>query len=88
MHLAAVARARDVEVSVVDTGVGIAPAHLTSIFEPFVRGHGHVQGTGLGLTIARGLVRAHNGEIRVRSEVGRGSVFSFTLPLAAVPATA
>ena len=78
-------------VSVADTGIGIAPSHLSKIFDRFFRADDpFVQespGTGLGLAITRSLVEMHGGEIWVESEVGAGSVFTFTLPLAeAVPA--
>jgi signal transduction histidine kinase len=71
-------------VSVVDTGCGIAPAHLTRVFERYWesaggRQHG-ARGTGLGLYISRGIVQAHGGKIWVESDVGKGSRFSFTVP--------
>jgi len=75
-----------VAVSVKDTGIGIPPEHLDAIFEKFhqVEGslHRSVSGTGLGLAITKGLVEAHQGKIWVESEVEKGSVFTFTLPLA------
>jgi signal transduction histidine kinase/GGDEF domain-containing protein len=75
-----------VAVSVKDTGMGIPPEHLDAIFEKFhqVEGslHRSVSGTGLGLAITKGLVEAHQGKIWVESEVEKGSVFTFTLPLA------
>lgn len=69
----------DVLTEVEDTGRGIAPAIITRLFEPFVT-HGKEHGTGLGLSICKRIVEDHGGEIRVRSEPGRGAVFSFTLP--------
>ena len=75
-----------VAVSVKDTGIGIPSEHLDAIFEKFhqVEGslHRSVSGTGLGLAITKGLVEAHQGKIWVESEVEKGSVFTFTLPLA------
>lgn len=70
-------------VSVADTGKGIPAKHIDSIFEPFhqVPDNGHVPGTGLGLTIARGIVNAHYGELTVASEEGGGTVFTVSLPL-------
>ncbi|WPB76269.1 HAMP domain-containing sensor histidine kinase [Archangium violaceum] len=64
-----------------DTGPGIPAEALPHLFEPFwqVEGTGK-KGTGLGLTISRGLVLAHGGSLEVESEQGQGSTFSFTLP--------
>jgi signal transduction histidine kinase len=77
------------EVRVADTGPGIPSEHLPLLFERFyrvdqarARGDG---GTGIGLAIARSIVEAHGGTIWARSEVGRGSVFGFDIPLAASP---
>jgi signal transduction histidine kinase len=74
------------QVAVIDTGPGIAPEHLPRLFERFYRadaarsrGDG---GTGIGLAIARSVVEAHGGHIRAESRVGRGSVFTFDLPVA------
>jgi signal transduction histidine kinase len=73
-----------VKVSVTDTGEGIPAEELPNIFERFYRTDRSraraTGGTGLGLTIARRLVEAHNGNIEVKSEQGKGSTFSFTLP--------
>jgi signal transduction histidine kinase len=73
-------------VSVRDEGIGIAPEDMTRIWERFYRVDNtntrRIGGTGLGLSIARSLVELHGGRIWVESEVDRGSVFSFTLPVA------
>jgi signal transduction histidine kinase len=73
-----------VEISVSDTGVGIAPEDQARIFEEFRQvgtDYAHkTEGTGLGLTLAKKFVELHGGKIWVTSEVGRGSTFSFTLP--------
>ncbi|MFY0563404.1 sensor histidine kinase [Archangium lansingense] len=68
-------------ISVRDTGPGIPAEALPHLFEPFwqVEGTGK-KGTGLGLTISRGIVMAHGGSLEVESEQGQGSTFSFTLP--------
>ena len=84
--VAAQARESEVELSVSDTGEGILPEHLPYIFERFYRADKSrsraTGGTGLGLAIARQLVEAHGGQIEVESEVGQGTVFTFTLPVA------
>ena len=70
--------------TVSDNGCGIAPEDLDTLFEPFVT---HKPGgTGLGLAIVRRVIRAHNGEIRVFSEPGKGSTFSVFLPVQQDPA--
>ncbi|KAE8560096.1 hybrid sensor histidine kinase/response regulator [Paenibacillus polymyxa] len=84
--ISAKTRNREMEISVKDTGPGIAPDYLLHIFEPFNRGanaedEGY-SGTGLGLGITRRLVELHGGHIRVESRLGKGSTFYFTLPLA------
>lgn len=65
---------------VADTGSGIAPAMLQSMFEPFVTTKGE-RGTGLGLWIVKGIVENHGGKLRVRSRLGYGTVFSIELPV-------
>src|ERR1700758_2698037 len=74
-------RPNSVEVSVADTGPGIAPEHHQEIFEDFVRVDRNTTGMGLGLAIAKRLVQAHRGKIWVESEVGGGSKFTFLLPM-------
>jgi signal transduction histidine kinase len=73
-----------VEISVTDTGIGIAPEDQAKIFEEFRQVGGDYahkkEGTGLGLTLAKKFVELHGGKIWVESEVGKGSTFSFTLP--------
>jgi signal transduction histidine kinase len=73
-----------VEISVSDTGIGIALQDQPRIFEEFRQvgsDYAHkIEGTGLGLTLAKKFVEMHGGRIWVTSEVGRGSTFSFTLP--------
>jgi signal transduction histidine kinase len=79
-------KADDVIVSVADTGEGISTADLPNIFERFYRVDKSrarsTGGSGLGLTIAKRLVEAHGGKIWAESEPGKGSTFSFTLPVA------
>ncbi len=74
-------RPNSIEVSVSDTGPGIAAEHHQEIFEDFVRVDRNTSGMGLGLAIAKRLVQAHRGKIWVHSESGRGSVFTFLLPV-------
>jgi len=73
-----------VEVSVRDTGVGIAPEDLEAVFEEFRQvgaSAAKQEGTGLGLALARKFIELHGGRIWVKSQVGAGSTFTFTLPL-------
>jgi two-component system NtrC family sensor kinase len=72
---------RDVLLDVEDTGSGIAPEHLTRIFDPGFTTKGVGVGTGLGLAICHQIVAAHGGTIGVTSRRGAGSVFSVRLPL-------
>jgi PAS domain S-box-containing protein len=74
-------------VHVIDQGMGIAQQHLPRIFDRFYLTETSEKGVGLGLYICKGLVEAMDGKIWVVSEVGQGSTFSFTLPLAAETAS-
>ena len=80
------AAASVVTVSVTDTGLGIPAADLPYVFDKFYRVKSKatrdIEGTGLGLAITRSVIEAHGGRIWVDSEEGKGSTFSFTLPLA------
>ncbi|HLL03018.1 MAG TPA: response regulator [Myxococcaceae bacterium] len=67
-------------VEVADTGPGIAPEHLSRVFQPFFTTKGMTTGTGLGLSISRDIVRRLGGDIEVRSERGVGTVFTVSLP--------
>ncbi|HXX92359.1 MAG TPA: ATP-binding protein [Planctomycetota bacterium] len=72
---------RTLRFEVADTGEGIAPEYRDRIFDKFFQVPGaKVGGSGLGLTIAKEIVKAHEGQIGVESEVGKGSTFWFTLP--------
>jgi len=74
-------RPNSVEVSVMDSGPGLAAEHHQEIFEDFVRVDRNTSGMGLGLAIAKRLVQAHRGKIWVESEPRRGSTFAFLLPM-------
>jgi two-component system phosphate regulon sensor histidine kinase PhoR len=81
----------EVQIGVTDHGIGIAQADRDRVFERFYkadRARVRGGGTGLGLSIARHIVEGHGGRIRVESEEGHGSVFSFTIPLAPADAGA
>lgn len=78
-------RGDELELAVVDTGTGIAPAERSLVFEAYrqVADAGRrVGGTGLGLATVKQLVELHGGKLSLESELGRGSVFRFTLPIA------
>jgi len=90
--LAARSRGEEVEIAVADTGVGIASEDQAAIFDSFYQVEDPMTrkstGTGLGLAIIRGLLAAHGATISVESEVGRGSRFSFRLPVVSARAVA
>lgn len=74
-----------VTISIEDSGIGISPDEQERIFESFSQAQGSAsrehEGTGLGLSVAKNLVELHKGQISVLSESGKGSTFSFTLPI-------
>ena len=76
---------QQVRISVSDTGVGIAPEDVARLFDKYEQARSRAtrgeKGTGLGLYITRQLLELHGSKIKVESEVGRGSTFSFTLPV-------
>ena len=72
------------EISVTDTGIGIAPEDHDAVFEEFRQvgeANKKAEGTGLGLALCRKFVELHGGRIWVKSEIGAGATFTFTLPL-------
>lgn len=84
IHISAESSGTEVSVSVADRGAGIDELEQALIFDKFYRGkdsRGSVQGTGMGLAIAKAVLDAHGGNLRVTSQLGQGSVFTFTLPL-------
>jgi two-component system, NtrC family, sensor histidine kinase KinB len=83
IRISAGPRGNYVAVSVFDTGSGIPQEYLPHIFDKFVQVPGaSTGGAGLGLAISRLIVEAHGGQISVQSELGHGSTFTFTLPVA------
>ncbi|HXZ32467.1 MAG TPA: DUF4118 domain-containing protein [Terriglobales bacterium] len=85
IHITGEVKGRMVMTSIADHGPGIDDFEQSLIFEKFYRGRDQrmqVQGTGMGLAIAKAIVEAHGGEIGVTSQLGRGSVFYFTVPVA------
>ena len=91
IHISAELQGNNLVVSIADHGPGIDDFEQAMIFEKFYRGKSQrisVQGTGMGLAIARAIVELHGGTIGLTSQLGRGSVFYFSLPaLATVPQT-
>ena len=88
IRITAEAVGNNVVISVADRGSGIEEIEQGIIFDKFYRGKDQrylVQGTGMGLPIAKALVEAHGGTISVTSQIGNGSVFSFTLPVDRTP---
>src|SRR5438093_3924993 len=67
-------------IEVADTGCGIAADVLPKIFDPFFTTKGQGEGTGLGLSVSLGIVQRHGGEIQVRSQIGKGTLFTVRLP--------
>lgn len=81
--LGAEAAGSEVRLSVADTGVGISPAHLPHVFDRYWQARSADRASaGLGLAIAKSIVEAHGGQIRVESTEGLGTLFSFTVPVA------
>jgi signal transduction histidine kinase len=84
IEVSALPRDGSVEVSVSDTGVGIAPQDHEAVFQEFRQvgtAEKKAEGTGLGLTLCRKFVELHGGRIWVKSELGVGSTFTFTIPV-------
>lgn len=82
--ISAEARGSMVACSVADRGVGIDPSEQPFVFDSLYKSQkqpGHVAGSGMGLAICRAIISAHNGDISVTSQMGQGSVFTFTLPI-------
>lgn len=76
------AKGNRVCIDVEDTGAGIPPENMSKIFEPFFTTKDVGKGTGLGLAVCYGIISEHGGRLTVRSNVGKGTTFSITLPIA------
>lgn len=89
MRHGAVCPVNSVVVSVTDTGMGIKPEEIDKLFNKFQQlassARSEKKGTGLGLVIVKGIIEAHEGQVGVYSEGGKGTTFYFTLPLPAKP---
>jgi signal transduction histidine kinase len=77
---AAATSAKQVAIAVIDQGCGIAPEHMNTVFDPFFTTKKRGEGTGLGLTIAAGIVRDHAGKINLTSEPGAGTTVTVLWP--------
>lgn len=86
ISVAAKAKDSNMQIDISDTGVGIPAKDLPYIFDEFYRSetaiNENIKGSGLGLSLVKYIIAAHNGKIWVKSEIKKGSTFSFTLPLA------
>ena len=77
-----------IQIEVNDTGRGIPSESLPRVFDRFYRAPGvedEAEGTGLGLSIVKSVVEKHGGHIWIESELGKGSTFAFTVPIALTP---
>jgi two-component system NtrC family sensor kinase len=81
IHTRLLADGDNVELSVRDTGEGIAPENLPKIFDPFFTTKSEGKGVGLGLAVLYGIVKAHDGDVEVTSQRNEGTTFTVTLPL-------
>ncbi|MBR9981067.1 MAG: cache domain-containing protein [Desulfatitalea sp.] len=72
---------KGIEITVADTGAGVHPDHLGKLFDPFFTTKAVGQGTGLGLSVSQGIVQRHGGQIRVQSELNKGTRFFVWLPV-------
>jgi two-component system NtrC family sensor kinase len=70
-----------IRIDISDNGIGIPEDDIPQIFQPFFSTKHDTSGIGLGLAIVHGIVKSHNGRIEVKSELGRGTTISITLPL-------
>jgi two-component system NtrC family sensor kinase len=75
------AQGDSIHVAISDTGYGIPPDKISKIFEPFYTTKEVGKGTGLGLSIAYNIIKKHNGEFNIKSEVGKGTTFIISIPV-------
>ena len=75
-----------VAIDFADTGTGIPEHVLSNIFDPFFTTKSQATGTGLGLSVSLGIIKQHNGDIKVESQVNKGTTFTVLLPIAKIPA--
>jgi signal transduction histidine kinase len=77
---------KEVHITIEDRGLGISSSDIPHIFEPFYRGHqavaAQIEGSGVGLSLVKQIVEAHGGNINMKSALGKGSTFTFSLPIA------
>ena len=71
-------------ITIADGGIGMSPEEIAVLFQPYTRGKSErqIKGVGLGVVIVKKLVEAHGGTVEVVSEPGKGSTFTFNMPLA------
>jgi signal transduction histidine kinase len=81
IHVETCPNGKFVRVTITDSGCGISPENFKNIFDPFFTTKPPGQGTGLGLSVSRSIVKAHGGKITCESEVGKGTKFSILLPM-------
>ena len=81
LHIATRQVGSELQVIFTDTGVGIPPENVQNIFDPFFTTKEVGEGTGLGLSVSYGIVKAHGGDIEVESQAGKGTTFVIKLPL-------
>ncbi len=83
MKISAFREGGEICISVEDRGIGIAPGDLKKVFEPFFRAQGvvdeQISGNGLGLSLVKEIVEAHKGQVSVKSEIGKGTVFTIRI---------
>ncbi len=75
---------KNITIKIQNTGKGIKPGHMGKIFDPFFTTKPEIKGTGLGLSISYGIIKKHGGRIDVKSEPGRSTTFTITLPIEGV----